>query len=636
MSAGESADRVKLPAWQGWIRKGSDYPSSISKKPDGEGGLIIEMGAAIIKMPDPARLATNSWACSQQRLCAFAGALYNGDELVEELFAGESSSTSTQLSPADIVLLGYRRWGDDVLDHCDGAFALAIWDQSERRLLIGRDAVGLHPFYYAQMGSDLVFSWDMETVLCHPLVSRDLDRAAVAEFLTHHWPLVEETLYKHVRRLPGGSGMTFQSGQVSVNRYWIPISEDIPSQWATEDELRDFPNVFKRSVERTMKSAGGQTGIFLSGGLDSVGIAVSAHDSAEANNWPKPHALSVIFPEPYSEIEIQQAVAEKLGLAQSFTNFDDYRQGRSLLRRAAELSRTAPWPATFTGGPIFADLADIAKAHGCSAIFSGDGGDELLGVAPLYAADLIRDGDLAGLYRLIRVLQRFWKGSPLIAIQSVLWRNGVRSIGRDWVWRNYPNLAARRRRQLLTKAYPSWVVPDPELRREVLERFEERWVKEVSKTNFYKAAVARTIGHPLALRILEEHFYRYAPSGVTLLRPFWDRPVADLLLRVHPEVLNGGGRWKALMRDVLSDRLPEMGFAKQKKNLSDGKDLMRREGPEIWNHLRGPRCLSDLGVIDELGFGEMVSRSLESDDIMKLHRIWHAATTETWLRARLC
>ena len=636
MSAGESAVRVKLPAWQGWIRKGSDYPSSISKKPDGEGGLIIEMGAAVIKLPDPAKLATNSWACSQQRLCVFAGALYNRDELVDELFAGEPSSTNAELSTSDIVLRGYERWRDDVLDHCDGGFALAIWDQAERRLLCGRDAVGLHPLYFSHVGSELVFSWDMEGVLCHPLVSRDLDRAAVAEFLTHHWPLVEETLHKHVRRMPGGCGLTFESGQLNVYRYWIPISEDGPLQWATEDELRDFPNVFKRSVERVMSSVGGQTGIFLSGGLDSVGIAVSARELAQDNNWPRPLALSVNFPEPYSEIEIQRGVAEDLGLPQSFCNFDDYRQDTGLLRRAAELSRTAPWPATFTTGPVFADLADLAKGHGCSAILSGDGGDELLGVAPVYAADLIRNGDLVGLYRLIRVLQRFWKASPFVAIESAVWRNGARAIGRDWIWRNYPNLAAGRRRKLLKKAYSSWVVPDPELRRKVQERFEERWVKEVSKTNFYRAAVARTLSHPLALRILEEHFYRYAPSGVTLLRPFWDRPVADLLLRVHPEVLNGGGRWKALMRDVLSDRFPDMGFAKQKKNLLDGKDLMRRDGTDLWNHLGGPRCLIELGVVDEQRFDEMVSRSLESSDIMKLHRIWHSATTETWLRARLC
>ena len=161
MSADESAARVKLPAWQGWIRKGSDYPSAIVEKPDGEGGLIIELGAAVFKLPDPAKLATNSWACSQQTLCVFAGALYNRDELLEELFESQPSTTRAEVSSADIVLSGYKRWGDDVLDHCDGAFAMAIWDQAQRRLLCGRDAVGLHPFYYAHMGSDLVFSWDM-------------------------------------------------------------------------------------------------------------------------------------------------------------------------------------------------------------------------------------------------------------------------------------------------------------------------------------------------------------------------------------------------------------------------------------------------------------------------------------------
>ncbi len=635
MSVAETAVRVKLPAWQGWIRKGSDYPSAISEKPDGEGGLIIEMGAALIRLPDQEKVAINSWVCSRQKLCVFAGTLYNRDELVAELFAGEPSSTSDEPSPAEIVLRGYQRWGGDVLDHCDGAFALAIWDQEEQRLLCGRDAVGLHPFYYAHIGSELIFSWDIESVLCHPLVSRDLDRAAVAEFLTHHWSVVEETLHKQVKRLPGGCGMQFCSGQLNVKRYWTPIGEDVAVQWATENELREFPNVFKRSVERVMSSVGGQTGILLSGGIDSVGVAVSANDLATNNNWPKPHALSAIFPEPFSEMEIQQGVAGKLGLPQSFVKVDDYLQGEGLMKRAAELSQHAPWPATFLFGPVFADLANLAKQHGCSAILSGDGGDELMGVAPIYAADLIRGGDLAGLLRLIRVMQRYWKGSTFVTIQSLVWRHGLRTIGRNWIWRNYPNLAARRRRQLLTKAYPGWMLPDPELRSEVLERFEERWLKASTGSNFYKASAGRMLSHPLALRVFEEHFYRHAPNGVSILRPFWDRPVADLLLRVHPELLNGGGRWKGVMRDVLTKRLPDLGFAKQQKHLAEHKPLMCREGPEIWEHLGGPRCLSELGVVDTRAFEDMISHSLISNDVLKIHRIWHSATTETWLRARL-
>jgi asparagine synthetase B (glutamine-hydrolysing) len=364
-------------------------------------------------------------------------------------------------------------------------------------------------------------------------------------------------------------------------------------------------------------------------------VAAWGRDICRSRGWQPPPAYSIIFPREQSEEAVQRGVARTLGLPQTFLTVDEYSEPPGLFRRAIEYSAWTPWPAEFVYGPIFQALAGRAREDGCQALMTGDGGDELLTVSPTYSADMLRDGDLAGMIQLVRVLIRYWKGSAGAAVSSVFWTNGIRAIARDAIWKKMPKLARRRHRRLLPKALPDWLAPDPAIRRELVDRYDNRWGRTLNKGSFYLTQLNYGREHPLPDRSFQEQFYRNASAGMFVAAPYWDRPLAEFLLRTHPKMLNASGRWKSLIRGAMAVRFPSLGFEKQKKVVSEDKLLMRRESRPLWEWLGPRRALAEMGVVDCEGYNRMLERSFEADDILKMYRAWHGATAEYWARRRV-
>lgn len=627
-----SKSKLDLGAWRGWIRHGSGFPDFERTPGRGGSGLALAAGRACFDLPAAADAPRSCWERQGPIFCVFSGHLYNDRELAAEL----APELSTQrFSPARFVIEAYRRWGRDAVRHIDGVYAWALWDQASETLIGSRDPVGIHPFFYAPAGEELVFSFDIETVLSHPAVSRRLDPVALAEHLTHHWSSAHDTPYRDVRSLPSGHSLTFEKRACRVEQYWQPIPLDRPMDWVGEEELSEFPRLLESSVERVLRPVNGRGGILLSGGLDSCSVAAWSRDVCESRGWRPLPAYSILFPREYSEERLQSGVAKGLGMPQTYLTVDEFSEPPGLFRRAIEHSVCSPWPAEFIYGPLFQALAERARADGCEALMSGDGGDELLTVTPAYAADMLKQGDIAGMIRMVRIFLRYWKGSAAVAVSSVFWTNSIRAIARDAIWKKAPKLAHLRHRQLLRKALPDWVAPDPAVRRELIERYDNLWGRPLSKGSFYLTQLNYGREHPLPNRTFEEQFYRNAKVGMSVLPPYWDRPLAEFLLRIHPAILNSSGQWKSLVRGAMAERFPDLGFEKQKKVVSVDRLLFRREGRPLWEWLGPRRALGELGVIDPLAYNRMLDESFEADDILKVYRTWHGATTEYWLRHRV-
>lgn len=622
-----SASSKTLPAWQGCIRAISSFqPLSVVSRPD-----RIELGRAVFLLPEPGAAKTTSWARADGQFCIFTGFLYNRRELLEELGCRQPSP-----SPAQLVLAGYARWNCDLLDKLEGAFAWAIWDRTNESLLCSRDPVGLHPFYYSVVGEELVFSWDLHAVCRHPRVSLDLNRVVLAEHLTHHLLDAHETFFTAVRRLPGGHALKFTPGGLEVFRYWNALPTGQPIRWATLEELTEFPRLLAKSVEKVMECGNGHTGIFLSGGLDSVSVAACAAEIASRLGWSPPKALSVIFPDPGSEEGAQTEVARNLGFPQNLAYIQEYTKAPGLLRRALDLGAGYPAPVAFVFAPPFADLLKRAASAGCEVVMTGDGGDELLTVTPAHCADLIASGRWRDFAGMLQTLWRYWEGSLARSLRSGVWTWGFRLILRDWAWRHVPGLAMFRRRQLIEKAYPSWVAPDPRLRRELLSRYEQRWDRLNVQGSFYLAYADDSLVAPGFNMVFEEQFYRYTPLGLATLHPWWNRPLADLLLRTPPEVLYNGNQSKSLIRSRVAAQFPHLGFQTQKKTpVTDfSEEVFRRELPGLWRQLGRPRMMAELDLVDPDAYQATMARRCESDKAAHLYEVWHGATIEDWLRLR--
>ena len=244
----------------------------------------------------------------------FQGVLFDREDL--------AGSSQPDCSDAKLVLQAYAREGEAALSRLRGSFVVAIVDGARGRAILARDPMGSHPLFYVEAGSCVLFAVSPGRLLGRAGVSREFNRAAIADHLCHRWPDPHETFFKAVRRVPAGTRAVLSKGRLQFDRYWDPAPVGQPVQWLTPEEASGFDDVFERAVKRCL--CHGQAGIFLSGGLDSISVAAVAAESARASGQSLPLALSLGFPDPEcNEQERQVAVARGLGLPQFLLGFDD-------------------------------------------------------------------------------------------------------------------------------------------------------------------------------------------------------------------------------------------------------------------------------------------------------------------------
>lgn len=577
-------------------------------------------------------------ATSPDCAVVFEGFLYHAADLAAEL-----GITGRFADNASLLLEGYRHWGEDLLGKLRGLFALVVWDSERDLLLCARDAFGNHPLFFAKGERELVLSTSLDSVVHHPAISADLNRPAIFSSFLSYAPWLKETFYAHVDRIPSGHAMRVSRGSAEFFRYWDPHPPDDSSLWTKEDEVGRFDELLTQAVDRFLEL--GPTGIYLSGGLDSVSVAAVAADRSVSNSFPRPHALSLIFPHPEAnEEQVQRSVAKQLGLAQDLVPFDTACGAQGFLESALELSRSLSQPLQNFWLAPYNHLGLLGKQHGCRAILTGGGGDEWLCVSPLLSADLIRALDFAGLYRLWSDMRRSYRRPLHNLARGLLWTFGIRPLLRDNLVRmlseRSPSTLARLRRRNLRKLTPSWCGPDPDLWRELSLRaatVETDRAREPARYGYYFAEIRLSLDHPLVSWEMEEAFENGKRLGMRFLQPYFDTDLVEMLYRMPMTLLNRGGRTKGLVRETISRRFPGLGFDRQKKIeiVEFFSELMRRDGERIWKRMGGARTLAKLDLVDPERVGSFVRTAINSGDYRHAFQAWMLMSIESWLRARI-
>src|SRR5882672_209345 len=173
--------------------------------------------------------------CAERAGCGVIldGILYNRDDLRGELGEFLVSAASDD---AELVLAAYQRWGEDFLKRLRGAFALIIWDSSREVLLCLRDPIGTYPMFYAETQDGLLVSSSMDALIRQPHFSAGVNRAALADFMLDRFPMMEETFFEGVSRVPPGHVLRVTRQGRDSFRYWDP-APDGTVKWLTRDEV---------------------------------------------------------------------------------------------------------------------------------------------------------------------------------------------------------------------------------------------------------------------------------------------------------------------------------------------------------------------------------------------------------------
>jgi asparagine synthase (glutamine-hydrolysing) len=556
----------------------------------------------------------------------FHGVLFDRDQLIATfgLPAGAADP--------EILLAAYERWRDETLTRLRGCFVVAIADRSEGGAVVARDPLGLHPLFYASTGRELVFASSPRALFAKAGISKRPNRAALADHLCYRWPDPQETFYEGVRRVVAGSRVLVAGGQVSTARYWNPVPDDRPMEWLGEADVEQFSHLLDQAVDRCLST--GPTGIFLSGGLDSISVAAVAADRARRLARPEPLALSLGFPHPdCDERPVQQAVARELGLRQHLIDFRDAVGPQGMFALALAMNEGAASPVNSSWSPAYQTLARRGRADGVRTILTGSGGDEWLTVSAYFAADLIRAGDLTGYGNFVSAWWRSYRASPFILMRSVVWKYGLRPLAGQALSRLAPAAWDRRRQDRAVRRDPDWVAPDDDLRKEMKRRTSGSLVCADPPNGFYLRDIRAGLDHPLLAMELEERYEFGRRAGVRFLHPYWDTDLVDMLIRTPPALLDRGGRSKGLVRPALAQRFPALGFDRQRKAAATPfyQQMLAAEGAPLLKKLGGFPALGELGVVDPVAARAFASATIAREPA-QLHRVWDLLNLETWVR----
>jgi asparagine synthase (glutamine-hydrolysing) len=253
--------------------------------PDGSGLWQGQLGDARAGLAH-ARLAVIDLSPAGQQPMATAdeqirivynGEIYNSPALRSELEALGHRFQSH--SDTEVILLGYRQWGDAVLQKLQGMFAFAIIDAARGRLLLARDRLGIKPLYYEQAGSGVRFASEVKGILALRDEAPPMDLAALRGYLTYLYVPGPKSIFKGILQLPPAHALSWEKGAVRLFRYW-----ELPAVAASRPEREVFAEL-RPLLEETVRShllSDVPLGAFLSGGVDSSTlVALMARNSSQ-------------------------------------------------------------------------------------------------------------------------------------------------------------------------------------------------------------------------------------------------------------------------------------------------------------------------------------------------------------------
>ncbi len=230
----------------------------------------------------------------------FNGEIYNFRELKRELEGlGHSFQTT---SDTEVIIVGYRQWGLDVLNRLNGMFGLALWDEREQTLTIARDAMGIKPVYYQIENGRLLFGSEIRPILAALAGSRpEIDPVALNLFLRYRYTPAPLTIFRSIRKLAPGTLLLIKNGDVSVRRWYRYQPAPFEPSKTPAEAGRELLDLYKGAVKRHLISDV-PVGLLLSGGVDS-GLLLSLMN-LNGSAWP---TFTVGYGKSFKDDELAEA-----------------------------------------------------------------------------------------------------------------------------------------------------------------------------------------------------------------------------------------------------------------------------------------------------------------------------------------
>ncbi|MCG2741092.1 MAG: asparagine synthase (glutamine-hydrolyzing) [Syntrophaceae bacterium] len=310
----------------------------------------------------------------------FNGEIYNFAALREEL--ERKGHRFISRTDSEVILHLFEEEGSAGIARLVGMFALALWSEKRRTLVLARDHVGIKPLVYYWDGKKFLFASEIKSLLADPTVRKEIDLEALDLYLSLNYIPAPHTIFKNIRKLRPGHILTVCDGVLKEERFW----DIAPGMPADASEARDFEETkatLFRTLEEAVRSqmvADVPLGAFLSGGIDSsVIVGLMARN---ASRPVKTYAIGFKDMPMYDETAYAREVA-------AFHQTEHH----EIMLNSREIIDTIPAVLASLDEP-FGDSSAVPTyvvaretARDVTVALSGDGGDELFAGYRMYKGE---------------------------------------------------------------------------------------------------------------------------------------------------------------------------------------------------------------------------------------------------------
>ncbi len=299
----------------------------------------------------------------------FNGEIYNHLEIRKDLI-GKGHQFAND-SDTECLIHGYEEYGVDLLSKLRGMFAFVIWDSKNQTAFGARDHFGIKPFYYAKDEKHLIFASETKAILEFPEFRKELNEAALEQYLSFQYSVLPETFFKGIYRLPAGHYMIYKDGHLTIDRYFDPMMEP-KSDGNLSETVSEIEAVVHDTVDAHM-IADVEVGSLLSSGVDS---------SYVVSEFPGEKTFTVGFLDKqsrYNEIRYAEDLVGELGKKNFSKNIDSDEYFDSIETVMYYMDEPLADPSC-----IALYFVDQLAAEQIKVVLSGEGADEFFGGYNIY------------------------------------------------------------------------------------------------------------------------------------------------------------------------------------------------------------------------------------------------------------
>jgi asparagine synthase (glutamine-hydrolysing) len=599
------------------IRAATD--SLIHRGPDQQGTYeseCVSLGAVRLKIIDLHAGDQPMISEDGNTVLVFNGEIYNHRELRAELESrGEKFKTS---SDTEVVLRAFLQWDKDCFARLRGMFAIAVWSQDARRLILARDRLGIKPLYFNLRGGEVYFGSELKTIFAHPEFNRELDFTGLHHYLSLNYVPCPHTLVRGIEKLPPGHLLEWQDGDVEMEAYWR-LRFEPQKQKSLEGAQEELDCLLRESVRDHLISDV-PLGIWLSGGVDSSTILHYTRELCAA----RLKTFSISFTgRSFDETSYIRDIAARYD-----TEHHELDVSPSLDLPAAieEMAYYSDEPFADAGALPVWFLSALSRKQVTVAL-SGEGADELFGGYITYAADHyaaqaqsiaspIRRG-LLGLLRYWPVsndkisleyrVKRFLEGTLLPGDEAHTYWNGTFSAAQQAQFVLQRNGASAK--NLFDNDLPA--------------------ADENGSLNRYLAFDQR---YYLPDDILQKVDRMSMAHSLEVRPPFLDHRIVEFAARLPERMKIDGRRHKVVLKQLMRDKLPASVLRRSKTGLDiPTHDWLRGALRPLLMDTLSAEALDGTNLFRRAGIESFIKEHMERRANLGYH-LWGLLILFLWIR----